>query len=111
MRLLLSKLFILAVSMLSSAFLATSASADGSYKDEPVAHSQFSWTGFYVGGSACLVTGNTRGTLGSAGPFIAALMGIDYSMNGATYGVNGGQNYQVGNAVMGNEALRSGGYV
>jgi hypothetical protein len=43
MRVLSNKLLILAAIMLSSAILVASASADGSYKDEPVAHSQFSW--------------------------------------------------------------------
>jgi hypothetical protein len=45
MRVLSNKLLILAAIMLSSAILvaSASASADGSYKDEPVAHSQFSW--------------------------------------------------------------------
>jgi hypothetical protein len=43
MRVLSKKLLNLAAIMLSSAILVASASADGSYKDEPVAHSQFSW--------------------------------------------------------------------
>ena len=72
----------------------------GSLKDVPQA---FSWTGFYAGGHAGLVTGETTGDIGLGGP-----LNTDYSLNGALYGAQVGYNYQMGTTVFGVEASWSG---
>src|SRR5690242_4279799 len=64
--------------LLALALASPAALADGyrgSVKDLP---EPFSWTGFYIGGSAGLVTGETRGDLGLGG-----VLNTDYSLNGA----------------------------
>lgn len=76
----------------------------GSLKDDyHQPHPTFSWTGFYVGGHAGLVNGNTEGAVEDAGAFIAALTATDYSLDGAAYGVHGGYNHQMGRVVVGIE--------
>jgi len=76
----------------------------GSYKDTSYeAPAAFSFAGFYVGGHAGVATGNTEGGVEALGPFIAALTATDYDMNGGTYGLHAGYNYQRGNLVFGVE--------
>jgi len=72
----------------------------GSVKDVP---QYFSWTGFYIGGSAGLVTGNTTGD-----PGLAGLLTTDYPLSGALYGGQLGYNWQTGATVFGIEAGFSG---
>ena len=83
---------------------ATAVNADGysrnSVKDAP---QYFSWTGFYLGGHAGLVTGNTTGDPGLGGP-----LSTDYSLNGALYGGQIGYNWQTGSTVLGVEGSFSG---
>lgn len=74
----------------------------GSIKDEPLPVA-FTWTGFYVGGHAGLVTGDTEGQVPGA-PFTAT----DYELDGALYGGHVGYNYQIGQAVVGIEGTYSG---
>ena len=82
----------------------TAANADGmprgSIKDAPQA---FSWTGFYIGGHAGLVTGETTGDVGLGGP-----LNTDFTLNGALYGGQAGYNWQSGPTVLGVEASWSG---
>src|SRR5215212_9096052 len=78
------------------ALAAPAALADGyrpSIKDAPVA---FSWTGFYLGGHAGLVTGDTTGDVGLGGP-----LNTDFSLSGALYGAQIGYNWQSGATVFG----------
>ena len=89
--------------LLGLALASPAALADGyrgSVKDVP---QPFSWTGFYIGGSAGLATGDTRGDLGFGG-----VLNTDYSLNGALYGGQVGYNYQRGATVFGVEASFSG---
>ena len=83
---------------------ATAVNADGysrnSVKDAP---QYFSWTGFYLGGHAGLVTGNTTGDPGLGGP-----LNTDYSLSGALYGGQVGYNWQTGSTVLGVEGSFSG---
>src|SRR5262249_43344057 len=90
-------------SLLGLALVAPAALADGyrgSVKDVPEV---YSWTGFYVGASAGLVTGHTTGDLGLGG-----VLNTDYSLNGALYGGQIGYNYQYGRTVFGIEVDWSG---
>ena len=82
----------------------TAANADGIYRDsiKDAPHS-FSWTGFYVGGHAGLVTGETTGDIGLGGP-----LNSDYSTSGALYGGQIGYIQQTGVAVLGVEGSWSG---
>jgi outer membrane immunogenic protein len=97
---------VLACLAISSAAILPGAAAyaDGmnhaSIKDAPMA---FSWTGFYVGAHAGLVTGETTGDLGLGGP-----LNTDYSLNGALYGGQVGYNWQTGSTVLGIEGSFSG---
>jgi outer membrane immunogenic protein len=72
----------------------------GSIKDVP---QYFSWTGFYLGGHAGLVTGETTGD-----PGLAGLLTTDYPLSGALYGGQIGYNWQTGSTVLGVEASFSG---
>src|SRR5258707_13281932 len=74
----------------------------GSVKDAPQPQ-VFSWTGFYIGGHAGLVTGETTGDVGLGGP-----LNTDYTLNGALYGGQVGYNWQTGSTVLGVEASWSG---
>ena len=79
------------------------ASADGYLGPARAYEQPFSWTGFYIGGHAGLVTGETTGDIGLGGP-----LNTDYSLNGALYGGQVGYNLQSGLAVFGIEASLSG---
>jgi len=78
-------------------------SAGGSLKDDhrPPA---FSWTGFYIGGTAGLATGQTAGD-SDLGGFIA--ISTDYDMSGALWGGHVGYNHQMGQTVLGVEGTWS----
>ncbi len=86
----------------------------GSIKDAPPPVYAFTWTGFYVGGHAGLMTGNTEGTPdfkcgGDPDCRLAErIFSTDYDMNGAFYGGQIGYNYQFGAAVVGIEGSFSG---
>lgn len=86
------------VTALAIALSGASAQAGG-LKDSPRA---FSWTGFYVGASAGLATGQTSADLGLGG-----LFNTDYDMNGAIYGGQVGYNWQKGSLVLGVEGSYS----
>lgn len=86
------------------ALSATTALADGYRGSVKDAAQPFSWTGFYIGGHAGLVTGETTGDLGLP----AGLLNTDYSLNGALYGAQIGYNLQYGGTVFGIEASWSG---
>ena len=88
----------------------TAAAADlghhrGSIKDAPVV-AGYSWTGFYLGAHAGLVTGNTQGYVADFG--LGFPISTDYSLNGALYGVHAGYNWQRGALVFGVEGSWSG---
>ena len=73
----------------------------GSYKDTPVyapAQPADIWTGFYFGGQAGLGVGDAYGEVAG---FPGINAGTDIS--GGSYGLYGGYNWQVGNAVIGFE--------
>jgi outer membrane immunogenic protein len=81
----------------------TPAFADGTrgMKDTPAA---FSWTGFYVGTSVGIATGQTTADLGLGG----GLFNTDYELSGSIYGIQVGYNWQSGPMVIGIEASYSG---
>jgi outer membrane immunogenic protein len=95
----------IAIAAVASCFMVGSAWADGSFKDAPLPSN---WTGFYVGGHAGLINGNTQGGIEQFGPIVAAVTATDYDMNGGMYGVHAGYNYQMGSMVMGIEGTYSG---
>jgi outer membrane immunogenic protein len=78
---------------------APAAYADGMARRAAPMEQPFSWTGFYVGGHAGLVTGDTQG---SVPPFTT-----DYPVNGALYGGQIGYNWQHGLMVYGVEGSLS----
>lgn len=85
---------------------------EGSIKDAPPVY-VFSWTGFYIGGHAGLMTGKTEGTpnFGCADDDCAlaeAFFSTDYDMDGGLFGGQLGYNYQFGSGVVGIEATYSG---
>lgn len=93
--------------LLGLALSAPAALADGyrgGLKDVPQV---FSWTGFYVGGHAGLVTGETTGDV-NLGLGFGATVNTDYSLNGALYGGQIGYNWQTGSTVLGIEGSWSG---
>lgn len=75
---------------------------DGSIKDAPATYA-FSWTGFYVGAHAGLVTGSGEGEI-KGEPWSQTEVDLD----GAIYGGQIGYNYQMGSAVLGIEGTFSG---
>lgn len=80
----------------------------GSIKDIPPPVYAFTWTGFYVGGHAGLMTGNTEGTPKLGDRELDRFFSTDYDMNGGLFGGQVGYNYQFGLGVIGIEGSFAG---